>query len=145
MDGANQALLLASVAYRPARSIDPAGKRRFGHDSTTPDRGQQVVLAHHTFAVINQKQEKIEYLRFDSLQAPSSAQLAPMPVNGIVFENKQQLTRPEAARPPHIFNPYGTPGAQKNQDRLKEKSMPPQCNFGRPLASCISRHPGAVS
>jgi hypothetical protein len=94
MDGANQALLLASVAYRPARSTDPAGKRRFGHGSTTPDRGQQVVFAHHTFTGINQKQEKIEYLGFDSLQDPSSAQLAPMPVNGIVFEYKQQLMRP---------------------------------------------------
>src|SRR5262245_64404512 len=124
MDGANQALLLASVAYRPARSIDPAGKRRFGHGSATPDRGQQVVLAHHTFAVINQKQEKIEYLRFDSLQAPSSAQLAPMPVNGIVFENKQQLTRPYAERPASYFRSYGTPGVEKNQDRLKEKSTP---------------------
>jgi hypothetical protein len=109
MDGANQALLLASVAYGPARSIDPAGKRRFGHGSTTPDRGQQVVLAHHTFAVINQKQEKIEYLRFDSLQNPSSAQLAPMPVNGIVFENKQQLTRVQAERPPRIFGPTALP------------------------------------
>jgi hypothetical protein len=123
MDGANQALLLASVADRPTRSIDPAGKRRFRHSSATPDRGQQVVLAHYTFAVINQKQEKIENLRFDSLQAPSSAQLPPMSVNGIVFENQQQLTRPQA-RDRVAFQPYGTPGVEKNQERLKEKSMP---------------------
>jgi hypothetical protein len=104
MDGANQALLLASVADRSTRSIDPAGKRRFGHSSATPDRGQQVVLAHYTFAVIDQKQEKIENLRFDSQQPPSSAQLPPMSVNGIVFENQQQLTRLQVARPPHISN-----------------------------------------
>jgi len=37
MDRANQALLLAGIAYRPPRSIDPAGKRRFGYVSTAPD------------------------------------------------------------------------------------------------------------
>jgi hypothetical protein len=97
MDCANQTLLLASIAYRPTRSIDPAGKRRIGHRSTAPDRGQQVVLAHHALAVVNQEQKKIEDLRLDMLQAPSSAQFPPMPVQGVVFENKQQLTRPPAA------------------------------------------------
>jgi hypothetical protein len=38
-----------------------------------PHRGQQVFPAHHTLAVINQKEKKIEYLWFDMLQAPSSA------------------------------------------------------------------------
>src|SRR5262249_16150979 len=108
--------------------------------SATPDRGQQVLPAHHTFAVINQKQEKIEYLRFDLPQAPSSTQLPAMPIKGIVFENKQQLTRPQAVQPCR-FQPYGTPGVEKNQICLKEKSMPPQSNFGRALAPCISRDP----
>jgi len=76
----NQALLLAGIAYRPTRGMDPAGKRRFGYVSTAPDRGQQVLPAHHTLAVINQKEKKIEYLRLDMLQAPSSAQFPPMPV-----------------------------------------------------------------
>src|SRR5262249_38527451 len=80
--------------------------------------GQQVVLAHYTFAVINQKQEKIENLRFDSLQAPSSAQLPPMSVNGIVFENQQQLTRPQAARPPRI--------SPLRHSRSTEKSRAPE-------------------
>src|SRR5262249_18962371 len=137
MEGANQALLLASVADRPTRSIDPAGKRRFRHGSATPDRGQQIVLAHYTFAVINQKQEKIKNLRFDLLQVPSSAQLPPMSVNGIVFENQQQLSVP-SPRDRLIFQPYGTPDVEKNQGRFKEKSMPSQCSFGRPVASWLS-------
>jgi hypothetical protein len=39
---------------------------------------------------------------------------------------------------------YGTPGVEKNQDHLKEKSMPAQGNFDRASASCIGRDPGAV-
>ena len=123
MDGANQALLLAGIAYRPTHSIDAAVKRRFGHDSTAPDRGQQVVPAHHTFAVINQKQEKIEYLRFDVLKGWPAAQFPPTAVNGIVFESEQQLARPQP-RDRVAFQPYGTPGLEKNQDCRKEKSMP---------------------
>jgi len=108
MDCANQALLLASIAYRATRSIDPAGKRRFGYVSTAPDRGQQVFPAHHTPAVINQKQEKIEYLWFDMLQAPSSAQFPPMPVKGIIFKNEQQLRRPSSTTASR-FNPTPLP------------------------------------
>jgi hypothetical protein len=108
MDCANQALLLAGIAYRPPRSIDPAGKRRFGYVSTAPDRGQQVFPAHHTFAVVNQKQEKIEDLRFDMLQVPSSAQFAPMAVKGIGLENEQQLRRPSRATASR-FDPTALP------------------------------------
>ena len=108
MDCANQALLLASIAYRATRSIDPAGKRRFGYVSTAPDRGQQVFPAHHTLTIINQKQKKIEHLRFDMLQAPSSAQFPPIPVNGIVFENEQQFRGPSHATASR-FNPTALP------------------------------------
>jgi len=114
-----QALLLASIAYRPTHSIDAAVKRRFGHGSTAPDRGQQVLPAHHTFAVINQKQEKIEYLRFDALKAWPAAQFPPKAVNGIVFENEQHLARPQP-RDRVAFKPYGTPGVEKNQDPSKK-------------------------
>src|SRR5262245_59322681 len=138
MDGANQALLRARVAYRPARSIDPAGKRRFGHGSATPDRGQQVLPAHHTFAVINQKQEKIEYLRFDLPQAPSLTQLSPMPIKGIVFENKQQTDAPPGRATVSL--------SALRHSRRRKKSRPSQRKinaaskqFGRALASCISR------
>jgi hypothetical protein len=108
VDCTNQALLLASIAYRPTRSVDPAGERGFGYVSTTPDRGQQVFPAHHALAVINQKEEKIEYLRLDMLQAPSSAQFPPMPVKGIVFENEQHLRRPSCATSSR-FNPTALP------------------------------------
>jgi len=33
---------------------------------------------------------------------------------------------------------------KKNQDRLKEKSMPAQCDFGSASASCIGRDRGVV-
>src|SRR5262249_55273396 len=137
MDGANQALLLASVADRPTRSIDPAGKRRFRHSSATPDRGQQVVLAHYTFAVINQKQEKIENLRFDSLQAPSSPQPPPMSVNGIVFENQQQFTRPQAARPPRI--------STLRHSRCREKSRASQRKINAVLMQFWQANPASVT
>jgi hypothetical protein len=62
--GTDEALLLAGVAHRPTRSVDPAGERRVGHNPPAPDRGEQIVLAHHPFAVADKKQQKIEHLRF---------------------------------------------------------------------------------
>src|SRR5262249_60992601 len=49
-----------------------------------------------------------------------------------------------SARDRVAFRPYGTPRVEKNQDRLKEKSMPSQCNFGRASASCTGRDLGVV-
>src|SRR5262249_708940 len=127
VDGANQALLLASIAYRPTHSIDAAVKRRFGHGSTAPDRGQQVLPAHHTVAVINQKHEKIESLRFDVLKAWPAAQFPPTAVNGIVFENEQHLARPQP-RPCRI-------STLRHSRRRKNQDRPRKINAGASLAS----------
>ena len=64
-DGSDQPLLLAAVADRPARSVDTAGKRRIRHDPAAPDRGEQIVLADDTLAILHEIDEQIEDLRLD--------------------------------------------------------------------------------
>ena len=67
-DRSDQALLLAVVSDRTSRRIDPAGQRGFGDDTPVPDRSQQGVLADDPVAILDQMQQKIEYLRLDRNQ-----------------------------------------------------------------------------
>ena len=65
-DCADQLLLLAAIAHRPARRADAGGQGRIGYDAPTPYGGDQIALAHHPVAVFHEMDEKIEHLRFDS-------------------------------------------------------------------------------
>ena len=85
-DGADQALLLAAVAHRPAGSIDAAAHRRLRHDAPAPYTRDQVVLAHHAVAVAQEIDQQIEHLRLDRHQRLSAAQLAALDVKDIVAE-----------------------------------------------------------
>src|SRR5262245_3777921 len=90
--GTDQALLLAGVAHRPTRGIDPAGERRFRHGSPAPYRRKQVVPAYDPVSVADQKYEKIEHLRFYRQQSRSATELPSIRVEGIIFEQKQQVS-----------------------------------------------------
>src|SRR5262249_25081591 len=92
--GRDQALLLAGVVHRPTRGIDPAGERRFRHSSPAPYRRKQVIPAYDPVTVADQKYEKIEHLRFYREQARSFAELTPIGIDGIIFEQKQHVSAP---------------------------------------------------
>src|ERR1700720_2396402 len=77
MRGANEALLLAAVADRAARGIDPRAQRRFRDDPRVPHRTQQIVLADDAFAVADRVFEGVENLRLKRDQRPAAPQLAP--------------------------------------------------------------------
>jgi hypothetical protein len=51
-----------------------------------PDRGHQLVLADHTFAVADQVSEEIEDLGLDSYQGSSPAQLAAIRIEYTILE-----------------------------------------------------------
>ena len=92
-DGADQALLLAAVADRLARGVDAAGQRRFRHDAALPDRGDEIVLADHPLAILDQVDQKVEHLRLERDQLAVAPQLAPVRVEDIIPEKKLQLCR----------------------------------------------------
>jgi len=75
--GADRLLACAAVADRPPRRVDAAGQRRCGDDPAAPDGLQEVVLADHTIAVIDQIEQQIEDLRLDGDEHSAPRKLAP--------------------------------------------------------------------
>ncbi len=75
-DGADQGLVGAGIADRPARGIDPAGQGRFRDGTAMPDPVNQLVLGHHAIAVFHQMDDEIEHLWLDGNGTVASAQLA---------------------------------------------------------------------
>jgi hypothetical protein len=65
---ANEALLLAVVANRAARRIDPRAQCRFRDDPSFPHRSKQVVLGDNALAVADQVFEKVKNLRLEEDQ-----------------------------------------------------------------------------
>src|SRR5262249_61546895 len=82
------------------------------------DRAHQVVFPHDRCVFHKKNREKRENLRSPPLPPPPAAHPPPMSVNGIVLENQQQLTRPQAARPPRI--------STLRHSRCREKSRASQ-------------------
>ena len=52
----------SAVADRPSRCVDPAGQRRVGYDPSSPDRGNEIILADDPIVVLDQVNQKIEHL-----------------------------------------------------------------------------------
>src|SRR5262245_11183941 len=88
--GANQALSVAIVVQRPPGSIDAACKRGVGHDAAVPHAGDQIVLADHAVAVADQKNDEVEDLRFDRDESALATQFAPVRIEHLIFEVKEQ-------------------------------------------------------
>ena len=62
---AHQLLVAAVVVDRLAHGIDPAGQGRFGDDAAVPDVVEQLVLADHAIAVLDEIEQNVEHLRLE--------------------------------------------------------------------------------
>jgi hypothetical protein len=83
-DRADQLLLLAAVAHRPARRIDTGGQGRIGHDAPAPHGRDEIILAHHAVAIFHEMNQKIEHLRLDRDRFGAAPQLAPVCVKYLI-------------------------------------------------------------
>ena len=90
-DGADQCLVLAAVADGLARGVNAAGEGRFRDDAAMPDRRNQIVLADHAVAVLDQKDQEIEHLRLERNQFPGVLELTRVRVELIFFKAIEQL------------------------------------------------------
>ena len=86
--GADHDLILAAVADRPARGIDPARQGRFGDDAAIPHRLDQIVLGDDVVAVFDQMNQEIEHLRFDRHAFAAAGQLAKVDIKHMVGKVK---------------------------------------------------------
>jgi hypothetical protein len=77
-------LILATVADRPARGVDPARQSGFGDDAAIPHRLDQIILGDDVVAVFDQVNQQVEHLRFDRHAFAASSQLAKADVKHMV-------------------------------------------------------------
>jgi hypothetical protein len=131
-DRAYQPLLLAIVADHAARGTDTARKRRFRDDPSAPDRSQQIVLAEHPIAVSDEEFQEIENLRFDRQQRGPSAQLAPLRVENVIFEQIQQ------------FNCSRRMSARRRRDHLNSLWMRKKSRRSQECIKAASKQGGEV-
>jgi hypothetical protein len=136
-DGVDEALLLAAVADGAAGGVNAAGEGGVGHDAAVPDAGDQVVLADHARAVADQEQQQVEDLRLDRRELARAAQLAPVGVEDVVFEEKQHVSAPQR-RLPAQGGTLTHPADKKNQGAPKHKSRRPESRPSARLA-CSAR------
>ena len=74
-DRADHGLILAGVADRLSRGIDPAGQCGFGDRAAAPNPLDQIVLGDDTLAALDQIGQQVEYLRFDGHGFAAARQL----------------------------------------------------------------------
>ena len=86
--GADHDLILAAVADRPARGVDPARQRGFGDDAAIPHRLDQIVLGDDVVAVFDQVNQQIEHLRLDRHALAAAGQLAKVDIKHMVGKVK---------------------------------------------------------
>jgi len=81
-------LVGTSIANRLARGIDAAGQRRIRDNSPTPDLVNQVILADHSIAILEQKYQEVEDLGLDGDAPPAAAQLAQICIKCMIGKEK---------------------------------------------------------
>src|SRR6266852_2967199 len=87
-DGADQLLVLATVADRLSRGVDAAGQRRIRHDPAAPDRSDEIVLADDVVAILHQVDQQVEHLRLDMDRDLGASELAPFDIDLVVTKAK---------------------------------------------------------
>src|SRR5712675_1587312 len=93
-DGADQLLVVAAVAERLAGGVDAAGQGGIRHDPAAPDRGDEVVLAHHAVAVLHQVDQEVEHLGLDRNGFEAAAQLPPVGIKPMISKEKLHAIAP---------------------------------------------------
>src|SRR5215467_13225828 len=83
-NGADQPLVLAAVADRLPRGVDPTGQRRLRDDPSLPDFFNQIVLADDAITVLDQIDQEIEYLRLDGNPFAAAGKLPPIAVKYVI-------------------------------------------------------------
>src|SRR5207247_2274593 len=93
---ADEALLLAAVADRLARRVDSAGERRVRDDASAPHPRDEVVLADHAVAVLQEINQEVEDLRLQRHQRVGPPQLPAVYVKYLIRKEKLQVVAPQA-------------------------------------------------
>jgi hypothetical protein len=92
---ADQLLVFAVVANRQAKSMDSPSQRGVGNSAAGPDSSDQIVLADHAMAIVEQVVEQIEHPGLDSDDNIATAELAPRQIELTVSERVLHVvTRP---------------------------------------------------
>ena len=66
----------------------------FRDAASLPDGGEQILLAHHPFAIFDQVGQNVENLRLEGHEITAEAQFAPVRVERIAFEEIAHLAVP---------------------------------------------------
>ena len=86
--GTDHDLILAAVADRLARGVDPARQRGLGDDAAIPHRLDQIVLGDDVVAVFDQVNQEIEHLRLDRHALAAAGQFAKVDIKHMVGKMK---------------------------------------------------------
>jgi hypothetical protein len=78
--------MFATVSNGTAHSGYSAAESRLGNDATTPDAGEQVVVADDAMAIANEMKQDVEDLRFDADRVGASPKLPSVFVEDILVE-----------------------------------------------------------
>ena len=101
-DSTDQRLLLAAVANRLAGRGNPARQCRVGHNAAAPDRGEEIILADDSIAVLDQVDKKIEDLRLNLNAIRPAPQFAAADIERMAAEVEPQ-------EPPPRLSSVGAP------------------------------------
>src|SRR5215467_4252877 len=75
-DGTNEPLLLAVVADRVSRGIDPAVQRRVRDDPSSPHQFDEIIAADDAVAAFQQVNQQVEHLRLHRNRFIATAKLS---------------------------------------------------------------------
>jgi hypothetical protein len=84
---AEEALPLAVVADSVAHRVDLAAEGGFRHDAAGPYRGEEVILADHALAILNEIEQEIEGLRLGGDQRRPAPQFPAVRIEQILFKS----------------------------------------------------------
>src|SRR5262245_55057327 len=76
IDRTDRRLVIAAVAKGAPRRLDAGAERRIRDDPPLPNGGDQLVLAHHPVAMLDEVNQQVEDLRLDPNGVASAKQLA---------------------------------------------------------------------
>ena len=91
MQGANELLVITSVADRPSGGGDPAADRCFRDSAALPQHVDQFASPYRPVAMTNQVDEQVENLRLDVNACAAAPQLPPGVVKFKVGEAEAQF------------------------------------------------------
>jgi hypothetical protein len=131
-NGADHGLILAVVADRLSRGIDPAGQCRVGDRTTAPNPLDQIIFGNDMIAALDQIGQQVEYLWFDRQGFAATRQFATIRIKHIIRKEKLHTVVPGAARngrnqatPRHVFEPaprWRTLGMTLTTDGARSRS-----------------------